>query len=311
MLSNTTVFVTLLVQMIVMLAVLAWAWQQRSRWQESLRNEIRQNRDDVGDNLLRSQEQLQQQSFQLMRAMNEVNLSLAESERKWTDVKVWGDSVQRLKDIFEAPSARGRILGEATLERLLSDILPPGYYAFQVPVGSNRADAAIVLSHAGVFIPIDSKFPEDSGQILRYAKEIAQKYVRPDLGTSHFAYLYLPTEKLWTEAVSAPKVWQELVALKVLPVSPHTFSLALHSVACCVSYFESSRTAKQLLSELSAKHLALENCGNRLSTALQGLHKTEEAIEKSKSEVEKILGLFTKSKSHTTLQAEFAEETVV
>ena len=80
-----------------------------------------------------------------------------------------------------------------------------------------RVDAAV---HAGgLLIPVDSKFPLDNYQRLveagsdeerrlaekafardvRHVDAIAVKYVRPDEGTSDFAFMYIPVEAVYYE----------------------------------------------------------------------------------------------------------------
>lgn len=225
----------------------------RARLLGDIRSEFFQSRQELAESVARGQSAVAER-FQGI--LQDVQLSLGETERRWGEVQRLGDTVARLKDIFEKPASRGRILGEVTLERLLADCLPPGYFAFQHPIGTLRVDAVVKFPHAGMVIPIDSKFPEtgDATTLVRLAREIAAKYVRPDLGTTPFAYLYLPNESLWQEAVGAPRVWDECVALRVYPVSPHTLAIALHGAAQGAHAFERGLKARDAL-ELLEGHL--------------------------------------------------------
>jgi|GEM_PF-5686553 len=239
--------------------------------------EMRASRVEMENALARGQGQLGEQ---LHRALGDVQLSLEGVDKRWTEISSLGADVARLRSIFDEPSRRGRVLGEVTLERLLSDSLPPGYYAFQYPIGTARVDAAVLFPHAGVAIPIDSKFPAsgDAQTLVRLARDIASKYVRPDLGTTPFAYLYLPNETLWQDAVSAPRVWEEFVALNVYPVSPHTLALALRSVAHGVAYFERGLHARDAVAAYEARRKDLVDLAARAEDGAAAARKALAAL---------------------------------
>jgi DNA anti-recombination protein RmuC len=252
-----------------------------------LASELRLSRHELADSVARGQQDVAER-FQ--RSLHDVQVSLGETEKRLGDVKTLGDSVTRLRDIFEQPSRRGRILGEMTLERLLADCLPPGYFAFQHPIGPLRVDAVVKFPHADVVIPIDSKFPEsaEASVLLKCARDIATKYVRPDLGTTPYAYLYLPNESLWQEAVTQPKVWEQLVSLRVYPVSPHTLALALHGAAHGVSYFERAMRSREAVAELDARMGDLARLREKVSDGLASTRKSQIALSAVEEELARI-----------------------
>lgn len=278
---------------------LAW-WRERSRvgndsaqedFREGVLKELRAelflSRQELAEGVARGQSSVAER-FQGI--LQDVQVSLGETERRWSEVQRLGDSVSRLKDIFEKPTSRGRILGEVTLERLLADCLPPGYFAFQHPIGGLRVDAVVKFPHAGMIIPIDSKFPEtgDASTLVRLAREIASKYVRPELGTTPFAYLYLPNEALWHDAVSAPRVWDECVALRVYPVSPHTLAIALHGAAQGARSFERGLKAKEALGLLEAHLGTLGSARAALSEGAAAVQKAASALLRADAEMAKL-----------------------
>src|SRR5947207_1147888 len=126
--------------------------------------------------------------------------------------------LSRLEQALRPPKARGGF-GEILLENLLRDRLPAS--AFQMQYGfstGERVDS--VVRAGGLLIPVDSKFPLDNYQRLvesqseeerqlaekAFARDvrthvdaIASKYVRPDEGTSDFAFMYIPVEAVYYE----------------------------------------------------------------------------------------------------------------
>jgi DNA recombination protein RmuC len=171
-------------------------------------------------------------------------------------------AVGALKTALVVPHLRGRILGETTLERLLSDVLPPHGYAFQSKIGDATADAVIRFPHIGLVCPIDCSFDFSGAQILfeghtdpvvmsdvrrqlalevrHAAQEISRRLIRPDLGTTDFAYLFIPSEGLFQEILHDFELWQSMVAERVLVVSPHTLFVALQPLSHAIRYYEMS-----------------------------------------------------------------------
>jgi DNA recombination protein RmuC len=135
-----------------------------------------------------------------------------------------------LKKVLSNVRARGAF-GELQLGALLEQILSPGQYERQVatrPESSERVDFAIRMpgpqEGGSIWLPIDSKFPQDDYErlvdaheqgdavgaeqaaraletrIKTEAKSIREKYVQPP-ATTDFAILFLPTEGLYAEVL--------------------------------------------------------------------------------------------------------------
>jgi DNA recombination protein RmuC len=160
--------------------------------------------------------------------------------------------LSRLEQALRPPKARGGF-GELLLENLLRDRLPAT--AFQMQYGfstGERVDAAVKAG--GLLIPVDSKFPLDNYQRLveassdeerRLAEKafvrdvrihvdaIAAKYVRPDEGTSDFAFMYIPVEAVYYELACSPtaSILQYAHERRVFPMSPSTFTAYLQVIA--------------------------------------------------------------------------------
>jgi DNA recombination protein RmuC len=216
-------------------------------------------------------------------------------------LKVMNDAVGSLKTALVVPHLRGRILGETALERLLSDVLPPHAYAFQYDIGGARVDAVIRFPHVGLVVPVDAKFHFAGAQVLlegstdenlvkesrkqlaqairTSAREIAKKYVRPELGTTDFAYLFVPSEAVFQEILHDVELWQSLVDEQVLVVSPHTLFVALQPLSHAVRYYEMSLGVNEKIKLLQESGRTLENMaeqvGEQLSKAMRALEQTQ------------------------------------
>ena len=213
-------------------------------------------------------------------------------------LKVMNEAVGSLKTALVVPHLRGRILGETSLERLLSDVLPPHAYAFQYDIGGARADAVIRFPHVGLVVPIDAKFHYSGVQILlegsldelavkdarkqlaqairTSAREIARKYVKPELGTTDFAYLFVPSEAVFLEVLHDVELWQSLVDEQVLVVSPHTLFVALQPLSHAVRYYEMSIGVNEKIRILQEASRTLEDLSGQMS---EQLIKATRAIE--------------------------------
>ena len=123
-----------------------------------------------------------------------------------------GDIATMLRD----PRRRGEF-GEQQLDVLLSDHLPPDMYGIREQVVDGKTPDAHIRSSTGL-ICIDAKFPldnyeqlagaEDEEQRQQHARafrrdverqlaKIADDYVRPDAGTTNFAFAFIPSESVY------------------------------------------------------------------------------------------------------------------
>jgi DNA recombination protein RmuC len=141
-------------------------------------------------------------------------------------------------------------MGEFELERMLSNVLPPGLYRMQAPVGQVLADAVIILE--GGWLCIDSKFPLDNfrrmaqpdaapearqqwqrlflGDVRRHVNDIAHKYIMPP-STLDFALMFIPAETVYYELLLSDEVLEFSRSRRVVPVSPNTLYAYLQAIS--------------------------------------------------------------------------------
>ncbi|ALQ29130.1 hypothetical protein AA310_07910 [Arthrobacter sp. YC-RL1] len=266
---------------------------QRSELRQTLgqvRTEIDAKLGAMADGNARRHLQLQtlmQEQMDKLRAGNEAKL---EQMRETVDEKLQGTLEKRLGESFELVSKRlemvqqglgemqslaqdvgglKRVLtnvksrgtwGEVQLERQLEDILTRDQYEQNVAIvpGSREAvEFAVILpgrEDGTIYLPIDSKLPQEdyerlldaqeSGDkaaveqasraldkaIIEQAKLISGKYIAPPHSTD-FAIMYLPTEGLFAEVVRRPGLASKLqTEHRVLVTGPTTLMSLLNSL---------------------------------------------------------------------------------
>jgi DNA recombination protein RmuC len=228
-----------------------------------------------------------------------VQQHLAAAELKLASLNTVGQSISDLNSLLKLPHLRGGF-GEASLERLLADFLPPGSYETQfqiVPNSTERVDA--IVRFARQVLPIDSKFPreqvlplfesDDPGQlelarktlaevIKQQAKSIADKYIHPEHGTTDMALIFLPSETLYFEITRNGKLFEDLNKLKVYPVSPNTLAVGLRSVAMAQEYYDMSRGVEKTIEDIGKARKHFEHFEKKFEDVGKGLQKAQEAF---------------------------------
>lgn len=273
------------------------------------------------------------ESQKLIREINEQverNLSNVAKEMtaaNETSKQVLGitDQLQNLEKVLKHQKQRGN-LGEAALELILSNILPPNAYKLQHQFKNGETVDAVIVTKDGL-IPVDAKFSLDNynrvvnendetrkeelekefrNDLKKRIDETA-KYVRPDEGTLPFAFMFIPAEGIYYDLlineVGAVKVnTRSLIDYasnekKVIIVSPTTFSAYLQSVLYGFRAFKIEESAHQIIGRVEElrKHLVayedyMKKLGNSLSTTVNHYTAAYKELKKVDKDVVKITG---------------------
>jgi len=236
-----------------------------------------------------------QVSDQLM----EVIRGVSETKESTKQVFTIAESLQNLEKVLKHQKQRGN-LGEASLELILSNILPPGTFTMQYEFPGGETVDAVIRTKEGI-IPVDAKFSLDNYQRLvnaiddRQKEELEKqfkndlkmridetaKYVRPKDGTLPFAFMYIPAEGIYYDLlineVGATKInTRNLIDYaynekRVIIVSPTTFAAYLQSVLYGFKAFKIEETAKDIAKNVEqlGRHLkAYEDYYRKLGTSL-------------------------------------------
>lgn len=229
--------------------------------------------------------------------------------------------LSRLEQALRPPKARGGF-GELLLENLLRDRLPAT--AFQMQYGFSTGERVDAVVRAGtLLIPVDSKFPLDNYQriveaasddqrqlaekafardVRSHVDAIAAKYVRPEEGTSDFAFMYIPVEAVYYELAcgSTGAILEYAHENRVFPMSPSTFTAYLQVIAFGLRGMQIEERAHEVMAyvadltrdfdrftedfELVGKHLG--NAQSKYTSAEKRLDKLETKLERASEEAD-------------------------
>ncbi len=251
------------------------------------------------DQFDRSQRLMSDITKQVSDQLLEVVKGVSATQESTKQVFTIAEQLQNLEKVLKHQKQRGN-LGEASIEIILSNILPPGTYQMQYEFPGGETVDAIIVTKEGM-IPIDAKFSLDNYQRLINAIDDAQrlelekqfkndlklridetaKYVRPKDGTLPFAFMYIPAEAIYYDLlineIGSVKVnTRNLIDYayndkKVIIVSPTTFAAYLQSVLYGFKAFKIEETAKDIAKNVEAlgRHLkAYEDFYKKVGTSL-------------------------------------------
>jgi DNA recombination protein RmuC len=290
------------------------------------------------------------ESQKLLREINDqMNKSLVDVAREQTKTNeattrfmTIAEQLANLEKVLKHQKQRGN-LGEASLELILSNILPPGAYKMQHRFANNDAVDAVIVTKEGL-IPVDAKFSFDNYNRVTQAIDDKQreelekefkndlkkridetaKYVRPEEGTLPFAFMFIPAEAIYYDLlvneVGAVKVnTRNLIDYaynekKVIVVSPTTFAAYLQSVLYGFKAFKIEETAKDIIKRVNelGKHLkAYEDfvgkMGSSLSTTVNHYNAAYKELGKVDKDITRITG-DTPGLEVTTIEKPLASE---
>jgi len=257
--------------------------------------------------------------------LTEVRIEQTKTNESTTRFMTIAEQLANLEKVLKHQKQRGN-LGEASLELILSNILPPGSYKMQYEFPGGETVDAVIMTKEGV-IPIDAKFSLDNYQRLVNAADDAQrgelekqfkndlklridetaKYVRPKDGTLPFAFMYIPAEAIYYDLlvneVGSVKVnTRNLIDYaynekKVIIVSPTTFAAYLQSVLYGFKAFKIEETAKDIAKNVESlsRHLKAyedyyKKLGNSLSTTVNHFNSGAKEMRKIDKDVLRITG---------------------
>ena len=264
-------------------------------------------------------------SKQVSDQLMEVVKGVSETKESTKQVFTIAEQLQNLEKVLKHQKQRGN-LGEASLELILSNILPPGSYTMQYEFPGGETVDAIITTKEGI-IPIDAKFSLDNYQRLvnavddRQREELEKqfkndlklridecaKYVRPKDGTLPFAFMYIPAEAIYYDLlineVGSVKVnTRNLIDYaynekKVIIVSPTTFAAYLQSVLYGFKAFKIEETAKDIAKNVEnlSRHLKAyedyyKKIGSSLSTTVNHFNAGSKELGKIDKDVLRITG---------------------
>lgn len=266
------------------------------------------------------------------------------------EMQTLASDVGGLKRVLTNVKSRGT-WGEVQLARQLEDVLTADQYASNVkvnPDSDEMVEFAIVLPGAqedrAVYLPIDSKFPQedyerlldaqDLGEkdqidqatknleraVAAQAKLISEKYIHPP-HTTDFAILYLPTEGLFAEVIRIPGLLSQLQSQqRVIVTGPTLFATLLNSLQLGFRTLAIEKRSSEVWQVLSAakaefvKYGAVwEKLGKQLQTAQNTVAEAgrrTRAVERRLRNVESLTDIDSVAADGSFGEVEFFEEEI-
>lgn len=279
----------------------------------------------LGETKKDMQEQVRFQFGESQKLIREITMQL--TEVKETNKQVFGmtEQLQNLEKVLKNQKQRGN-LGEAGLELILSNILPPTAYKLQYEFKNGEKVDAVIITKDGM-IPVDAKFSLDNyNRIINEADEKRReelekefkndlkkridetaKYIRPNDGTLPFAFMFIPAEGIYYDLlvneIGAVKVnTRSLIdyAYKdknVVIVSPTTFVAYLQVVLYGFRAFKIEQSAQEIIKyvENLSKHIRaydeyFNKLGNNLQTTVNSYSVAYKELKKIDKDVLRISG---------------------
>jgi DNA recombination protein RmuC len=200
----------------------------------------------------------------------------------------------------------------------LEQVLAPSQFAREVRIRPNtdeRVDYVIRLPYGEdepVLLPIDAKFPKEDWerleeaarlgdapgveaarkglerQLKEEAKKIAEKYICPP-ATTNFAFLYLPIEGLFSEALRIPGLVDELqLKYRVSLAGPTNFMAILNSLQMGFRTLAIQKKSSEVWQLLSATKVEFQNFGALMATVEKQVGTVQNTIKKVNSKTRTI-----------------------
>ena len=280
---------------------------QITHLQESNEKKLDEMRMTVDEKLQSTLEKRLGESFKIVsERLEAVQRGLGEMQNLATGV---GD----LKKVLTNVKTRGT-WGEIQLGAILEQLLTPDQYATNVstrPDSGERVEFAIKLPGPGpqsenpVWLPIDSKFPqEDYHRLLEAsevsdaegvskaivallrtvrgsAQDICEKYLEPP-HTTDFAIMFLPTEGLYAEVLRQPGLLEDLQQnYRIVLAGPTTLSAILNSLQMGFRTLAIEKRASEVWQVLAAVKTEFGKFGEVLDKVQRQLHAASQTIEQT------------------------------
>lgn len=279
--------------------------------------------DSVSNQFSKSQELIQNINKSMTEHLINVQKGVTEANEASKQVFSVADSLKNLEQVLKHQKQRGN-LGEASLELILSNILPPTAYKSQYQFKNGEVVDAAIMTKEGI-IPVDAKFSLDNYNRIVNESDDARKadlekefrndlkkridetakYIKIEEGTLPFAFMFIPAEGIYYDLlineVGSVKVnTRNLLDYayndkKVIIVSPTTFAAYLQSVLYGFKAFkieESAQEIRKYVSELS-KHLKSyeeyhSKLGNTIGTVVNHFNQSNKEFRKIDKDILKI-----------------------
>lgn len=242
----------------------------------------------------------------------ELDEKIGSVEKQMENVQSEAEKIQELHRDIETmlanPQERGEF-GERKLEDLLARHLPEEMYGTQEVVIGRKKPDAYIESSAGK-ICIDSKFPLESFKRMQEAEnederrkhankfrravksqldEVKKKYVKPENGTTDYAFEFVPSETVYYYLVREEyELLNEYTKEGVQVVSPLTLGHKLELVKSDVKTAQLSKEAEKVKNQLKSFENSFKDVFDEWSTFYKHVRNSKKKADDVQSSLERL-----------------------
>ncbi|MFH1789625.1 MAG: DNA recombination protein RmuC [bacterium] len=305
--------------------------QETNRLIDQKMNETNKTMNDTRHNLNQTIQDQFGQSAKFIRGITEqsnkmivdITEKLTSLDKTNQQVIGFSEQLNNLEKVLTSQKTRGN-LGEAGLQLVLENILPPGAYKSQYQFEDGDIVDAVIITKEGM-IPIDAKFSltnyqrlfdeKDERRRVELEKEFkndlkkrideTSKYIKPKYGTMEFAFMFIPAEAIYYDLlvnqVGAIKsntrnmIDYAFTEKKVIIVSPTTFSAYLQTVLQGLRAFKIEESAKEIRENVQklGKHIItyedfMKKLGSSIGTSVNHYNHAYKELAKIDKDVVRI-----------------------
>jgi len=303
--------------------------EQLFQVQKNIQDQDRSINDQLGKNRDVLAEGLQKQFASSQKIIREVTENVKSVTEKLTkldetnkQVVGFAEQMKSLENILKNPKQRG-ILGEFFLENLLSNQLPPSHFKMQYAFKNGEIVDAVIFVRETI-IPVDAKFSLENYNAMMGTKneedrqrkekgfksdlkkriDETSKYVRPEEGTTDFAFMFIPadgvfynllSQKVGSLDVNTHDLIEYAFKKRVIMVSPMTFYAYLQTVMQALKALTIEKQAVEIQKRVGdlGRHLNayqdhMNKVGNHLSTTVNAFTNAGKEYGKIDKDVIKI-----------------------
>lgn len=252
---------------------------------------------------------LQQTTAKTTETLTDLRERLAKIDVAQQKISSLSEQVVSLQEVLSNKQARGAF-GEIQLNDLVTSILPPNAYEFQVVLSNTkRADCVLKLPNPPGTIVIDAKFPLESyhalraavsdrekveaerffrASVLKHIKDISEKYIING-ETAESALMFLPSEAIYAELhANFNDVVEVSYRAKVWIVSPTTLMATLNTVRAVLKDAKMREQAGVIQKEVGTLIQDIGRLDDRIESLSKHFKQANEDVEGIKISSSKI-----------------------
>jgi len=234
-------------------------------------------------------------------------------------------SSQSLESLFRVSRGRGEY-GEFQLEQVLKDLLPAQYVHIRKRIAKiGKIPDAHIVTPQGI-ICIDSKFPLDnyrkmleatdetsserfganfSNDVKAHIDKIKTDYVKPEEGTTPFAFGFIPSEAVYQYLTECQMgLVAESASEGVMIVSPATLAININLLSVGLKATEISERAEQIqrnLGKLSKSLGEVEDSWGTLYTHIKNAYSKAGEVDEKQSRLKVTFEQITEPEEEKTV----------